>query len=148
MNKKDKFIQEDDGLTHMLTKEELDKLYYDTYKFNFYKARYNPTMRRYVQDLNPICAICGTPIMKVEDFIIRPKVKETLCDYINTIKILYSTTSRRNGKRSVPDCAKCYEEHPEKFQECVSLFEVLHSKCNRWFHAKKDKETKEEKDKI
>lgn len=118
-----------------LTKEEADSIYKEDYKKNFLKSRHNPIMKKYVKECNNnICAICGTEIYKDEPFTLYEKHKSE-CVFPYTIKTPYKTTTGRRKMLKVPDCAKCYAENADKFQECVSWWKPVHLKCNSWKHV-------------
>ena len=118
-----------------LTKEETDKIYKDEYKKNFLKSRYNPIMKKYVKECNlDICSICNTKIKDNESFTLY-ELKKHECAYSYIIKTPYKTTAGKKKMLKVPDCAKCYNENPSKFQECVSWWKPVHLKCNAWKHV-------------
>lgn len=91
----------------------------------------NPYFKQYLFDRQGgKCSICGFDINDFSKTSVRKNDYDNYCRLeAPLIEVPCPTGKRPDRTRKVPNCEKCYNTHPEFFNECATRSELSHKYC-------------------
>lgn len=122
-----------------VAREEFDRRGNYNEFLNYCQAQRNPffqTMK--LKEQNNICLVCNRQFKEA------PQGHHTTYDHLcytkETVRIKKENSKRIHG-RPLPDCEKCFSEHPNCFKLCAERIVFLHANCHRYVHGRLPKST-------
>lgn len=93
------------------------------------KCHKNNFVKEYLlQKYNHVCQYCNFEIKKTMQ--VHHVSYDNVCAYPEIIVQPNPTAKRPNRTDKVPNCQRCFLEHPEQFEKCMSLLRPIHTGCN------------------